>query len=242
MKTKNLVILIAGLSGFVMTAASYAAPIDLSTWSEDGYFNGGTWVVSPDGFTATQTGNNAPTFFLGPDSYLNTRFQGTMQVSTALDDDYLGLVFGFSSNGPASYDYVLFDWKKSPQAGLAEGLRLAQATNESAVQLFPALGPNTVSLAEDFGPGTGWIAGVIYEYDVLYTANRITLDIGGTTIFDVFGSFEAGQFGFFNHSQDRTMYQVTSITSVESVPEPSTLALLGIGLASVGLARRRKKI
>ena len=47
--------------------------------------------------------------------------------------------------------------------------------------------------------------------------------------------------GFWDFGVDNLGYQFSIQLSPASVPEPGTLALLGIGLAGMGLARRRKR-
>ena len=56
------------------------------------------------------------------------------------------------------------------------------------------------------------------------------------------------QFGQFGGQTDQTfssgprVWELDAIGTVAAVPEPGTLALLGIGLVGMGLSRRRKKI
>lgn len=219
-----------------LTSSAHALP--LTGWAEHSEFNGGSWSVS--GETATQSGNNSPTFFLGSDSYLNTRFQGTFRVGTSSDDDLIGLVFGLDGDVTNGYDFTLFNWKQGAQSPHPEGFSLFQATDTfmSNINVIPgASSPNMPTLASDTGAGKGWADFVTYSYDVLYTANRITVDINGSTIFDVAGSFGAGQFGFFNHSQSQAHYTIDSIESV-SVPLPATLLLMGVGIAGLAYARK----
>src|SRR5690554_3436137 len=85
----------AGL--YATTASAVPVPIDLNTWTEEGAPSNGNWVVSGDGSSVNQTINGDPTFFVSPNNFLNTAFDGSFSVNTTGDDDFIGFVFGYQS-------------------------------------------------------------------------------------------------------------------------------------------------
>jgi hypothetical protein len=78
---------------------------------------------------------------------------------------------------------------------------------------------------------SGFISDVLFSTDILdFDPNRITFDGHSVSVNFASLSIVTGQF--------ITLDLVTS----HSVPEPGTLALLGLGLAGMGIARRRRKV
>ncbi len=107
--------------------------------------------------------------------------------------------------------------------------------------------PNYDVLAINTGTGPGggslgWVDNTAYDFELLYQANRIKIDItGGTgefqsglTIFDVtpadvgLTEFETGQFGFYNHSQAGVEYQSFTLTEPVLATTPGDGATLEI--------------
>lgn len=249
-------------------------PIDLNTWTQEGAPSNGNWNVAADGSSVLQTINGNPTFFVSPNNYLNTNVRGEIAVETTGDDDFIGFVFGYQSplnaNGDAVDDmeYFLFDWKQLTQTfggtTAQEGFNLTKV--DGTITDINANFWNHQDSAEfdvldtDYGDTRGWEDGVVYEFDLLYTENRIRIDImggdgdfeTGQTIFDLDAgseSFAAGRFGFYNYSQAQVRYIGFTEQAVDPdepdgviVPLPAG-AWMGMSLfaalGGVSLIRRR---
>lgn len=254
-------LLLSMLLGVATVASAAPIPVDLSTWEKRGPAANGNWNVAGDGSSVLQTINGDPTFFVGPTSQINTTIRGSIKVETTGDDDFIGFVFGF--NGPVStgndMNFVLFDWKQNNQSFggflASEGFALSRV-NGTITNFIPGFWGHTDSaefdvLATDFGSTRGWEDNTAYDFEILYQAGRIKIDISGgafgagETIFDIAGSFPDGQFGFYNYSQASVRYAglTEEITPPPptGVPEPISLALMGIGLTGLAVLRRRNK-
>jgi hypothetical protein len=247
-----------------MSAAVSSAPIpiDLTTWQERGPAANGVWTVAPDGTSVFQSINGDPTFFVSPTNQINTTIRGSIIVEPSGngDDDFIGFVFGF--NGPAStgndMDFVLFDWKQANQSSggflAQEGFALSRV-NGTITNYVPGFWGHTDSaqfdvLATDFGSTRGWADNTLYNFEILYQVNRIAIEISGgafgagQTIFDINGSFPDGRFGFYNYSQQSVRYagltEEVTPPNGNVIPEPSSLALLGISALAMCALRRRR--
>jgi hypothetical protein len=225
-------------------------PADLNTWSKKGPANAGTWTVSQDGSTVLQTTNGNPTFFVSPDQFFNTTTTGTFGVETAGDDDYIGFVFGYQSpqSTGTDYDFFLFTWKQSAQGDPA-GFYLADVNCGNCLGFNFNTNANAGYdlIASDTGVNRGWADNTVYNFELLYTADSIRVDISGGTFADetIFAvdaadvgvaSFASGQFGFFNYSQSQVRYSGfvqnnppvavdDGVTATEGVPETFNVLL-----------------
>ena len=67
--------------------------------------------MNTQGTTIHQMINSDPGLLIGPHSYSSVDFSGTIFVDTALDDDYIGVVFNYQSNKR----FMLVSWKQREQ-------------------------------------------------------------------------------------------------------------------------------
>ncbi|GEM_PF-365862 len=194
--------------------------IDLGTWVQEGVDANGSWTVTNGGNTVDQSINGDPTFYVSPDSFANVVITGTITVNSAgasfVDNDWVGFVFGYESpdtTDSAYYDFYLFDWKKDDQTfgGFLgkEGFSLSKV--EGAVTNFPEAfsgntGPFVTALDSNYGNTLGWNFDQTYAFALTYTNTRTVISIEGDTIFDIYGCFEPGRFGFYNYSQEQVSY------------------------------------
>ena len=242
-----------------------AGVISLSPWSQKGIPSSGNWTLAPSGNGVIQSIQSLPTYFVSPDEFINTAFNGKLKVEQTQDDDFIGFVMGLQSpTGTGSdVDYIVFDWKQTAQSGALEGFRLASVsgtlTNPGGIlfnnPLWGHLSNSDVSITPLADPVTGsekgWLDNTTYDFDLIYQTNRIKIDISGgqfgtagETIFDVVGTFATGKFGFYNFSQESVRYRgLTTEAAPVVVPEPSAYAMMVLGLLGMaGYGWRRRKL
>ncbi|MCB0270960.1 MAG: tandem-95 repeat protein, partial [Calditrichaeota bacterium] len=211
-----------------LTHQMTAQVINLNEWVVEGNPANGNWDVSADSQSVLQTINGAPTFFISPDTFINTTLVGKITVESNPDDDFIGFVMGFHRpQGNENYfQFIVFDWKKNTQtiAGRTAlaGFTLARVDGEVNGDLVSGNTPywnHTDSaitiLASDYGNTKGWTALTEYEFQIEYRQDMIKISIDGNVIFDISGSFPAGRFGFYNYSQANVRYR-----SFESLNQP----------------------
>ena len=188
--------------------------------------------------------------------------QGLTCVSGG-DDDYIGFALGFNSgdttNGAA--DYLLIDWKQgnqnfdfgapstTPGSIAYSGLAVSRVTGIPTADEFwghtdfathTGGGVEELQRATNLG-STGWTAGTTYDFTFDFGPNDLEVFVNGVLELDITGSFNDGSFGFYNFSQAGVTYSgFEKEQGSFSVPEPSVLLLLTIGLAGITYTRRKK--
>ena len=197
-------------------------PIDLNGWSKEGRSTQGVWDVdSTDASDVKQQVNFNSTFYVNNEVWINRVIEGSITVETAVDDDFIGFVMGFQNpdapGDTSTHNYLLFDWK---QAGQSKGCGFAPA--QMSLTKINATGITSTALAEDLlwcknpsagaqvldtyaGMG-GWQDFTTYNFRISYGETNVKIWINGTLIFDEYGSFPAGRFGFYNFSQPKVRY------------------------------------
>lgn len=252
----------------VSTIGAQAAPIDLSSWSAStldfaGGQAAGNWELQAGNTAVVQTLNADPSFYLNSLNQTQYSMHGTWEVTTTADDDYMGFAFGYQN----SSNFYLFDWKQSGQSYQGryanEGMtikKFAGPSDDGVTDLSLAkLWENNFNmeymtvLAANQSSTKGWADNTVYDFYLDFNLNsgEITVviaqdltELWNVTLNDM--TFTSGEFGFYNYSQENVKYAGFEqsggviVDNPTDLPEPTTLVLLGLGLAGLGVSRRRK--
>lgn len=256
------------ITGFItlFSLNIHAAPIDLSSWSEltldfAGGQPAGNWNLGAGNTSVTQTTNADPSFYLNNLNQTSYSIDGSWQVTTVSDNDFMGFVFGYQN----SSNFYLFDWRQDTQNGVygsnaSEGMTIKKfqgGTGDGITDL--SLGEfweNNIDkgdmtiLAQNQSATAGWLDNILYDFNLDFNINSgefsVNVSQAGTTLWNTTitdSTFTSGQFGFYNFSQSSVKYagfeQAGGI--IVGVPEPISLGLFGAGLLGLIYSQKRKE-
>lgn len=92
--------------------------------------------------------------------------------------------------------------------------------------------------------GTSWILSVTgMDFSPLASILSVSLVDGGLQPYNATYTPDSVSFSMYDGAQNTGMYaRLNFVTDAPSVPEPATIALMGLGFAGMGYARRRKSV
>ena len=150
-----------------------------------------------------------------------------------------------------SADYWLIDWKQGNQGTASRGLALSHVTDGSVADYFWGHYNGVSEIARGLNLGdTGWVNFTTYSFDIIHTAALIQVEVNGNVELSVtaaqagISEFNDGAYGFYNYSQSNVLYAGLEERVIDpqppGIPEPTTLAIFGLGLFALA-SRKLKK-
>ncbi len=202
---------------------------------------GGTqpgWDLAADNLGVTQNQNSAAGVYTTNMPADMGEITFTLRVGATNDDDFIGWTVGYDTGELAptgaagDRDFLYFNWKQLAQVSggvpRPAGLWLTRLTGPATdSQLWTSTG-NATKVAEAVsGLGTtGWVDNTAYRVRMRYTTSSIQVwvtpssntslngSFGGqpeVLAFDLTGSFPAGNFGFWTHSQEQCQFRLVGL-------------------------------
>lgn len=209
---------------------------DMQVGFEDYTVNGMSsfieWNVIDDNAVICSSSDWQPSFLVNNNPLLNVKITGEMYANPLLnDDDFIGFVFGYKSPNinTQSNDnhFYLFDWKKEgqycPEAfgnfyanegfGLVEAKGLLDGGRISTYRHFwgHLNSENFTLLDYRYSSNMGWEYSTVYQFELIYTYNKVKISIDGELIFEMDGCFDPGLFGLYSFNQNAVVYRDISI-------------------------------
>lgn len=226
MPLKHLIGAIALLSA----TSVQAVVVDTSLWTtapSPAYGGGPTGLTSAGGNQAVQNSNSYGTIVSDFTFTGDFNFSGSMTPTTAVfnDNDILGLVFGWQDES----NHYRLGWEQGGYNDIsgASGMFLVRELAGVSTILFQQ---------EAF-----WSDNVTYNFIVGRAGNDISFNLGGIAQSFTDTTFMSGNVGFYTESQTAMFGGLASAPTPpgSSVPEPTILALMGLGLAGIGWKRQK---
>lgn len=233
MKLKVLALaglVLAGMAG--QLEAGFIAESDVfNNWSRQADFitnaNSANWALSGTTIRVTNNGSGA----LISDFTQTADFSFSTSIQANGDNDLMGIVFGWQDQNNT---YGL-TW-----GGGGVGSQL------NGIHLFREVAGVRTSLAS---LGGNWASNAVYGFSVARNGGNLSVAItstqNNTTLFSQVVSdstFLTGMVGFDVYSQAATFsFGNTQFSQVSDVPEPTSIAMWGLGALGLTFARRKRR-
>lgn len=225
------------LLGLVSNGLAQFIPADLNWWTAESYpavsgFLPGVWTVSADGFSVLQSINGQPTLFYSDFDVFNTEVEGSIEVTTTGDDDFIGFALGFQPWDTTNPDaeYLLIDWKQytqhynfstpscTPGGWAYSGLAVSRVFGIPTADEF-WVHTNFDSSCSDLDNGLeelargenlgyiGWADNTAYTFTFEFSETALKVYVDGNLEIDIVGNFNNGRIAFYNFSQALVNYE-----------------------------------
>lgn len=206
--------------------------VDFEDFTTNGMSSFIEWNTIDDNAVICNSFDWQPSFFVNKDTLLNVKITGELYVNPVINDaDFIGFVFGYRSPNidTQSNDnhFYLFDWKREGQycpetfGGFYanEGFSLVEAKGligEDKISTYRHFwghlnNENFTKLDYKYSSNLGWEYSTVYQFELIYTYNKIKISIDGDLIFEMDGCFDPGLFGLYSFKQNAVVYQNISI-------------------------------
>lgn len=224
--------------GTVSDAQAQFTLVDLHSWIAESYtavanFPAGVWTVHADGYSVLQSMNGQPTLFYSDFEVFNTEVEGTIEVITTGDDDFIGFALGFQpwDTMNSNADYLLVDWKQGDQsydfgvpsctpgslapAGLAVSRVFGIPTADEfwGHTNFDSTCSDLTNGLQELARGTnlghvGYLDGTPYTFTFEFGETYLRVYVNGILEIDIEEDFFSnGRLAFYNFSQENVNYE-----------------------------------
>ncbi len=241
--------LFIGVCSLLLSLLSYAQQcvqtLDFNTFETRGLSPTIDWHVDYPQSVTCFSSDWQPSFFVTPDNLLNVRITGSLYIdASSNDNDFVGFVMGYQQpvNGGMQneHEFYLFDWKKTAETAptpygayyAKSGYCFSKVSGQIAndpVEIYKYFWGHRVAdvfqpLKAAYGDQHAWRYNKMYNFDIIYKSNYLSISINGRLLCEQYGSFEPGAFGLYSFAQSLVSYynvRVTDLSNIYVLPNPN---------------------
>lgn len=214
---------------FSLTLISFAGftqceeTFNMFNWSKKGNPESEWSVLSQNEVKLVSEDVIPPTFYVSQKSIINAKISGMVKVE-GTDNDCFGFVFGYEKPSNAVsvnnyYNYYLFNWRKEDMTWFHnieayEGITLIKANKFiygdeywKYFFEFPDIPGQYDILDLKYGENLGWETNHWYNFELIYTNQRLVVIADDDTLLDRPYYYEKGKFGFYVFSQKDVIFK-----------------------------------